>query len=195
MGGDCLPHADRRMDTTDGRRGQTGRQPVICQGESASLILSERVLSGLSGMGVDSPSIRSPAIIRGAEQPASAHRAETTCHRRRRLGKAAMGWNQLDRDGFCLGAARKRILLPARYDQGPGGSVALRRPPDRRNPTASCWLHLSAVGLCHRRRGANLPAGRARQQDQHGVSQAGRCSRWRGSGKLGTCSPAPTIRC
>jgi hypothetical protein len=48
------------MDTAHGRRGQTGRAAVIRKGEGPSLILSERIFSGLSGMGVDSSAIRSP---------------------------------------------------------------------------------------------------------------------------------------
>ena len=43
-------------------------------------------------------------------------------------------------------------------------------------------------------RGAHLPTGRASQQDQHRVSEARRCSRWRGGRNLGTCSPASTAR-
>ena len=52
---------------TDGAVRGAG-QPLSPKGEGPSLILSERIFSGLSGMGVDSPVIRSPKIVRCAEQ-------------------------------------------------------------------------------------------------------------------------------
>ena len=92
IGGDRLPHANRRLDTADGRlRLNVPEQPLSAKARAHHTLLGERILSGLSGMGVDSPAIRPTEIVWGSQQPTRAHRAGSRVLSRMMFGQSCYG--------------------------------------------------------------------------------------------------------